>query len=174
VKKWSLLAGWLLVLVLATTLTWQIVSAADDQVSDRPIAPLNVAAPVITEAGLATSTSAISSSSSSVTSPTSLPVAGTSDQTVPSTESSGTTDTPAAEWQTRSVETEGGTLLLRYRPDEVTYQTVTPAPGFQVEVGKQGPPEVEVEFESESLKIEVHAAWRDGDLDVEVSESSED
>jgi hypothetical protein len=72
------------------------------------------------------------------------------------------------------VETEGGTLLLRYRPDEVTYQTVTPAPGFQVEVGKQGPPEVEVEFESESLKIEVHAAWRDGDLDVEVSESSED
>jgi hypothetical protein len=56
----------------------------------------------------------------------------------------------------------------------VAYQTVTPAPGFQVEVGKQGPPEVEVEFESESLKIEVHAAWRDGDLDVEVSESSED
>ena len=39
VKKWSLLAGWFLVLVLATTLTWQIVSAADDQVSDRPIAP---------------------------------------------------------------------------------------------------------------------------------------
>ena len=35
-----------------------------------------------------------------------------------------------------------------------------PAPGFQVEVGKQGPPEVEVEFESESQKIEVQAAWR--------------
>jgi cytoskeletal protein RodZ len=171
VKKWSLLAGWFLVLVLATTLTWQIVSAADDQVSDRPIAPLNVAAPVITEA---TSTSGASSSSTSVTSPTSVAVAGTSDPTVPSTEASGATDTPAAEWQTRSVETEGGTLLLRYRPDEVTYQTVTPAPGFQVEVGKQGPPEVEVEFESESQKIEVQAAWRDGDLDVEVSESSED
>lgn len=65
-------------------------------------------------------------------------------------------------------------MVLRYRPGEVTYQSATPAPGFQVEVDEHGPPEVEVEFESESRKVEVHAAWREGDLDVEVSHSEED
>ena len=50
-------------------------------------------------------------------------------------------------------------MLLRYRPGEVAYQSATPAPGFQVEVEKQGPPEVKVEFESESHKVDIEAAW---------------
>lgn len=65
-------------------------------------------------------------------------------------------------------------MNLRYRPGEVTYQSATPAPGFQVEVDKPGPPVVKVEFESESTKIEVEAAWEDNGLDVHVSGEDED
>jgi hypothetical protein len=63
---------------------------------------------------------------------------------------------------------------LRYRPGEVSYQSATPAPGFQVDVEKAGPPQVKVEFESESRKVEIEASWSDGDLDVHVSEESHD
>ena len=40
-----LFGGWLVVVILTTALTWQIVGAADAQVSERPASPLNVAAP---------------------------------------------------------------------------------------------------------------------------------
>lgn len=160
-----------MVVGLATTLTWQIVSAADDQVSERPIAPLNVAAPVITDGATTTTTqpSTTTSTLEPTTSPTSSP--GTTAPT--STTSSSTPATTTVAWQTRSVQTTGGTVNLRYRPGEVTYQSATPAPGFQVEVEKAGPPEVRVEFESESTKVEVEASWEDGGLDVRVSNEDE-
>ena len=41
VSKWAIAGAWVLVAALATTLTWQIVSAADAQVSDQP--PIQVA-----------------------------------------------------------------------------------------------------------------------------------
>jgi hypothetical protein len=65
-------------------------------------------------------------------------------------------------------------LTLRYRPGEVTYQSATPAPGFQVEVEKPGPPAVKVEFESESQKVEVEASWEDDGLDVRISGEDDD
>lgn len=173
--------AWLVVVVLATTLTWQIVSAADDRVSDRP-APLNLAAPVITSLETTTTSvvdpSGISSSTIPQGNPTNTTSATTStsgSQLGPTTSSSVATPTStAASWQTELVQTAGGAVTLRYRPGEVVYQSATPAPGFQVEVDHAGPPEVEVEFESESSKIEVHASWRDGALDVDISESGED
>lgn len=42
------------------------------------------------------------------------------------------------------------------------------APGFQVKIREQGPPRVEVEFESEALKVRLRAEWRDGDLDLRI------
>lgn len=184
VKRLSLFAAWLGVLVLATTLTWQIVSAADDRVSDRPLAPLNVAAPVITGVDTTTSTTPASISlataatdpepSSSTTSSTSTTVPTTSSSTTSTTQATSTTTTTVAAWQTRSVETRGGTVVFRYRPGEVIYQTATPAPGYKVDVDKQGPPEAGVEFESEDDKIEIHAGWESGDIDIEISASSDE
>lgn len=171
--------AWLVVVVLATTLTWQIVSAADDRVSDRP-APLNLAAPVITDLETTTTSIVDGSSSSSTTNPQENPTTTTRQSTSTSgsqpttTSSVARTTSTAASWQTELVQTAGGVVTLRYRPGEVVYQSATPAPGFQVEVDHAGPPEVEVEFESESSKIEIHAAWRDGALDVDVSESGHD
>lgn len=176
----TLFAGWLVVVGLATTLTWQIVSAADDQVSERPIAPLNVAAPVITGGDTTTTTSTIvvpttvsptTTTSTPVTSSTAAGTGATTSSTPVTTQPAPTTTTPS--WLTRSVQTAGGNVILRYRPGEVSYQSATPAPGFQVEVDKAGPPEVKVEFESETQKVEVEASWSEGDLDVHVSEESE-
>lgn len=178
VRRMTLAGVWLVVLVLATTLTWQIVSAADAQVSDRPIAPLNVAAPVITQVdqttttiGGATTTQSpdTSTTSPSLESTTTTQSSGSS--TVTAVES---TTTTASTWQSKTVETSGGTVILRYRPGEVAYQSATPAPGFQVEVEKQGPPEVKVEFESESEKVEIEASWKDGDIAVVVSTEDHD
>lgn len=181
--------AWLVVVVLATALTWQIVSAADDRVSDRP-APLNLAAPVITSLETTTTSVVGGSSTSSTTTPRGNPTTTTSattstsgSQPGPTTSSSIATTTSSsiaattsttASWQTELVQTAGGAVTLRYRPGEVVYQSATPAPGFQVEVDHAGPPEVKVEFESESSKIEVRASWRDGALDVDISGSGED
>ncbi len=183
-RRFTLFAGWLIVVVLATTLTWQIVSAADDQVSERPIAPLNVAAPAITGGDTTTTTTLPESTttiptSTTTTSPgssTSSSAATTSTSSATSATSQAATPTTAqpVAWSTRSVQTAGGTVILRYRPGEVSYQSATPAPGFKVDVEKPGPPEVKVEFESESKKIEIEASWSSGELDVHVSEGSDD
>lgn len=151
-KRLTLVFGWLVVVGLATALTWQIVSAADDRVSERPIAPLNVTAPALINA---------STTSNPTTPATTVAPAPTS-------------TTAAAAWQTRSVRTAGGTVILRYRPGDVTYQSATPAPGFQVEVERPGPPEVRLEFESEAQKVEVDASWEDDGLDVQISTEHED
>lgn len=182
VKRLSLFAAWLGVLVLATTLTWQIVSAADDRVSDRPLAPLNVAAPVITGVDTTivttpSSTSAVTAATDPEPSSSTTATSSTTVTTAPSTTSTTAapaTTTTTSGWQTRSVETRGGTVVFRYRPGEVIYQTATPAPGYKVEVDKQGPPEAELEFESADDKVEIHAAWESGDIDIEISGSSEE
>lgn len=178
VKRLTLFSGWLVVVLLATVLTWQIVSAADDQVSERPIAPLNVAAPVIASTGSTTTAPTPPSTTSTTTgSPSSTTVGSTSATgTAGSATTSSTTTSPptTVAWQTRTVQTAGGTVNLRYRPGEVTYQSATPAPGYHVEAEKQGPPDVKVEFESASEKIELEASWQDDGLDVQVSQEDGD
>jgi len=70
----------------------------------------------------------------------------------------------------RSVTTDGGTVVVRYRPDQVELQAATPAPGFDVELKDSGPQRVRVEFESEEADVRVEAEWKNGDLDVTVSD----
>lgn len=172
-RRLGLIGGWVVVALLTTALTWWIVGAADAQVGRSPISELNVAAPVFDSTVPTTSTS-------DPTSPTSQPTTSVtaSTATTVSGSSSSTDATPSttidAAWSIETISTAGGVVVVRYRPGEVMVQATTPAPGFRGEIEKGGPPEVEVEFESDSLKIEIHAKWEDGDLDVKVSESAED
>jgi cytoskeletal protein RodZ len=175
-RRFGIFGIWLVVVVFATTVTWQIVSAADDQVNDRPVAPLNVAAPVLTDTTTSTTLPSSVTTTAGQTTPTSSQNTGTSSPTTSATAATTpTTSAPSnAQWQSRSVQTGGGTVIIRYRPGEVQYQSATPSPGFQVEVDDAGPPDVKVEFESETQKFEVEARWKDGSLDVKTSTSSED
>ena len=153
--SWRLVAAWLVALVVATLLTWQIVSFADSRVGARPV-----------EIGSIASTS---SSTSTVEASTSTALSSsTTDVSVPSSSIPQTSD---AEWSLRTVNTSGGRVVIRYRPEQVELQAATPAPGFEVELDDTGPQRVRVEFESEDRDIRVEARWANGSLDVEVSES---
>jgi hypothetical protein len=63
--------------------------------------------------------------------------------------------------------------VIGHRPGEVGLQAATPAPGFRAEIEKTGPDEVEVEFTSDTEKIEVSAEWKKGQLEIEVSTETE-
>jgi len=167
VRRLGLVGAWLLVVVVVTTVTWQIVSVADDQVSERPTS-LNVAAPVI---------SSLTTSTTTHTTPATVtPTTADPGKETTTIEQNTTTTTAAAvaSWQTQSVQTAGGTVVVRYRPGEVTYQAATPAKGFYVEIEEFGPPEVRVKFESEASEIEVRAVWQNNQLDVDTAVSAHD
>lgn len=165
---------WVLVLLITTALTWQIVSLASDQVADAPVA----IAP-------ATSTTLDSSTTSTHTSSTTIPTTTTPSATkggaspTTSTPAGGGTSPSATQptsstssagvWSLRTVTTQGGTVVIRHRPGEVELQAATPAPGFEMEIDDAGPPEVRVEFERGETHVRVEAKWEDTGLDLKVS-----
>lgn len=158
-NKWAIAGAWVVVAALATGLTWQIVSAADAQVSERP--PVQaVGAPSTSES--TTSLPPLSTSSTAGSTPSSGTSPGTG-----SAPSSAPAVTESA-WSSRTIPTEGGIVVVSYRPGEVQLGSASPAAGFAAEIKKSGPPEVDVEFESESAKYRVRARWAAGDLSVEV------
>jgi hypothetical protein len=65
-------------------------------------------------------------------------------------------------------------VVVRYRNGEVVLGSASPAAGFAAEIKKDGPTEVEVEFESESADYRVRAQWSDGALSVESGSEDED
>jgi hypothetical protein len=70
----------------------------------------------------------------------------------------------------RSISSVGGTVVIRHRPEEVELQAATPAPGYEVEIDDAGPDRVRVDFESDDSDVRVEAEWRDGELEVTVSD----
>lgn len=65
-------------------------------------------------------------------------------------------------------------VVVSYRPGEVVLSSASPAAGFSADIKKGGPPEVDVEFESESAKYRVRARWDGEDLTVETESDGED
>lgn len=156
--SWRLVAAWILALVVTTLITWQIVGLADSQVGDSPVvASLATTAPP-TDSSTSVPTTNSSSSSSTAPSPS-----VTTSTTAPSS-------TSAESWSLRTVDTSGGSVVVRYRPGEVRLQAATPAPGYEVEIDDAGPPRVRVEFEGADSEVRVEIRWEDGGLDIEVSD----
>ncbi len=157
------MAAWLAALLVATTVTWQIVGAADDRIGIRAGAPLDVAAP-----GLPTSTAPGEPASTS--SPTTTPSHGTTslNPTVTSSPPVVAPEDPGYGPETVVIPTVGGTVTIRVAPGSVTYLSAVPNPGFAVAVDDPGPPEVRVELVGETSEVRVRARWRDGSLDLRV------
>lgn len=172
-RRIRLLGAWLVVLVLTTAVTWQIVNAAEGQINTN-LPPVAVESP---EAD-STSTSTEQTEGPTTTSSTSRSQpAPTSTVTMP--EPSGTLATPTtspstqaeeSSWSLRTIESAGGSIVVRYRLGEVELLATTPAPGFQAEIDKDGPPDVRVEFESEDVDVRIEARWEVGGLEVKVSD----
>jgi len=149
VNRFGLVAIWVAATALTTVRAWQIVAAAGEQVSPGPLTPL--AAPTTTSAP----TDLSSTATTSITQPSTEPT------TVTTTPTGSTSSSAAENWQVRTIPTAGGTVVVSYRPGEVVHYGSTPAAGFTVDVDKQGPPEVRVEFESETTTVEVRVEWTD-------------
>ena len=161
--SWKMAAAWGAALVVTTFLTWQIVSAADSQVGES----LAAIAPTVTSTSTPPTTTTTQGGPSSST--------GTSSPTTPTTSSSTsststTSPSSQAAWSLWTVSTSGGTVVVRYRTGAVELQAATPALGYDVEVDDAGPPSVRVEFESDDSDVRVDVEWKDGGLDVEVSD----
>lgn len=162
--SWRMAAAWVAALVAATVLTWQIVGLADSQVGESPVA----AAPVLPTTLPDEATSSAPTTSLDLTPSSTGPMSTTSTVAIDSTSPSTTGTT--AEWSVRTVNSPGGTVVVRHRPGVVELQAATPAPGFGVEIDDDGPDRVRVEFEGEDDEFRVEARWRDGTLVVEVDD----
>lgn len=176
-KRFAQISAWLVVVVAATTLTWQIVSAADEQISPGQVSPLNVAAPQLQAAATTTTSPVTTSTAPTASSATVTTVPAdttTTTETTNTTSPSVTTPTTTSQWMVKTTTTAGGVVTVKYRPGEVVFQTASPAVGFRAELEKSGPPEVDVKFESQSAEIEYHAKWEAGQLKIEVSGSDHD
>lgn len=152
---WRMAAGWVAALVAATVLAWQIVGLADSQVGD---ATPEAVAPTPTSTTTTVADSTTSTGASATTAPSS---------TTPTTGAS-TPTTESAAWSVRTINSSGGVVVIRYRPQEVDLQAATPASGFGVEIDDPGPSRVRVEFENDDDRVRVEARWENGQLVVEV------
>jgi len=169
VNRFGLIAIWVAATALTTVLAWQIVAAAGEQVSPGPLIEAPIAAPDTTTA-VSTTLPTTSSTSALPTTPSTQPGSGS---TTPNTSPGSTTPSTSASWQVKTIPTDGGTVVVSYRPGEVVFDGATPAPGFTVDVDKGGPPEVRVEFESEATKVEVRVRW-DGTLVIDLEADDQD
>lgn len=182
--NWRLAGGWILAVIVTTALAWQIVAVADEQVGDDPVSPIEAAPPSTSEQTTTTVTDPTVPTTSQSPTTTTESSASTSDGAATSATSSGTAATPstsaststsaASTWSTKKTVTQGGTVVVGYRPGEVRLETAVPLPGFQVEIEKSGPPEVDVEFDSESRRVRIKAKWEDDGLQIDVEDSSEE
>ena len=100
----------------------------------------------------------------SVTTTTAAPVITTTTTTVPPQ----TTTTAAASYKTYPL--VGGTVTLGVANGEVWVVSLDPAAGFDADIEKDGPNEVEVDFESNTHKSELSAKFEDGELRVKIEE----
>lgn len=168
-QRLGLILAWLVVASLATGLTWGVLSSADRHVGEAAATPVlgggntehtavDVSSTSATTSVAATSSSATSSTAASTGSTTS-----TSSSTTPTT----LTAAPSA-WDQSTVPSPGGVVVVGHRPYEVRLESATPAPGFTMEIDKQGFDEVRVEFGNDDVSYEVRVSWEDGVLTTEV------
>jgi hypothetical protein len=80
-----------------------------------------------------------------------------------------TTTEPEAEWIPLVLVSEGGSIVISYRPGEVRLDAVIPAPGFAVEDVDEERKSVRVEFEGADGSSTIVAKWDKGELVTDVS-----
>jgi hypothetical protein len=86
---------------------------------------------------------------------------------VPSSSSTSTT-TPSGTWKIRTFQTQGGSLIVSYLGDQLRLDATLPAPGYSVEIDKDGPDRVEVEFENEDEDVRIRIERVGGIWDVDI------
>ena len=176
---WAALA-WVAVVVVVSTVTWAVIDSAGRNVLAQQGGDTTGSAPADRPSGRAssprqseprttlspTATEGIPSGGPSVavpseTSPSRTSPSGSAGTSPPAP----TTPPPTATGVTRTWQGTAGTVTVRCVGDRINLQSASPGDGWSVEVGEQGPVEVEVELTSEGEdgeedEREVHVAAR--------------
>jgi hypothetical protein len=160
-KRWGLVLLWVLATSATTAVAFWAVSAADSEVSQRPLTAVVASTP---PTSATTSTSTLPASSSTLTT-TSIPSSSTTAFEPPVT---------APEWTRTTLNSEGGSIIVSYRPSEVRLESVAPLAGFSFEIDDQGPERVRVEFHGDNVTHTLRAEWTDEGFTTDVDSSGGD
>ena len=148
---------WLLATSATTAVAFWAVSTANSEVSQRPLTAVVASAP----------TSASVTSTPTTTLVTSTPTTPTSTTTTAATSAA------PAEWTQTTVNSDGGSIIVSYRPSEVRLESVAPRAGFTFEIDDASPGRVRVEFLGEDVTYSLRAEWTDEGFVTEVDSSGE-
>jgi cytoskeletal protein RodZ len=167
-----MIAGWLAATAVTTGIAYVAVGAAGESVTERPLTVVNAEAAGTTSTSVEGATTEPPSTTAVVTSsPPSTPSTTSPSSTTSGPSSTSSTTTSLQIWQTQTISSAAGTVVVAYQGEEVRLESVAPLAGYSYDVDKAGPDEVRVEFDG-PLEVEVRARVRDGQLSVEISEDS--
>ena len=177
-NRFGLLAAWIAATGIATLLAWQVVGAADDQISDAPDTPVIA----VTTPDVSTTSGSVptdSSSSTTVTSNTSTSTTldqgsttstttGTSTTAPDSSTSTTTSGIPA----TTTAVSDGGTVTVTGVEPNVELVAVVAAPGWSYQVDSAQGDRVQVTFENGAgEEIRVRCEWENGQLVADIDDA---
>ena len=158
-KRSGLVLLWLLATSATTAVAFWAVSTAGSEVSQRPLTAVVASSPTL---------SAVTSVPT-----TSVTTAAPTPSTTPSTTLASATSAPPAEWERTTLNSEGGSIIVSYRPFEVRLESVAPLAGFSFEIDDQGPERIRVEFMGEDVTYTLQAEWTSNGFVTEVGASGE-
>lgn len=159
----GVISAWLVATLVSMLLVWNAVRPLLAEGTEQPSLTLSQdrVAEIVAASDLTTTTATVPVP---VTEPTAttLPVSS-------SEPAGGEPAPPSPATQQQIFHLQGGSVAIEYGA-EVELLWASPAAGFRAEVKKQGPPEVEVEFESEEHESRFRAEVVNGELDIEQEE----
>lgn len=196
-RKLGTVLAWIVATLVSIALAMSAVGSVRNEVTNRP-APLRATAETVaqlqpaettvtTEVTTTAATSTIVAttppppSTTAATTTSKAPQNATSSTTTtspptttaaPTTTSTTTTAAPGSDYF-ETVQLIGGWVRLRVSGDDVFLDGAVPSPGFSLDIKKDGPESVEVEFESDSHESKLHAEISDGELKIDKEEDDE-
>jgi hypothetical protein len=159
----GVISAWLVATLVSMLLVWNAVRPLLAERTDQPSLTLSQdrVAEIVSASDLTTTTETVPVPVSEPTA-TTLPVST-------SLPAGGDAAPPPPATQQQVFHLQGGSVAIEYGA-EVELLWASPAAGFRAEIKKQGPPDVEVEFESEEHESRFRAEVVNGELDVDQEE----
>ena len=173
----GLFAAWIAATGLATALAWQVVGAADDQISDAPTTPLIALTAPESTTGPSTepgtsdpqATTPSTASTSTTVSSSSTTTSNNATSTTTSVPGSTTTSTSSGTPATTTAVSDGGTVTVSGVDPSVELVAVVAAPGWSYRVTGDDGTRVEVTFTNVAgSEIRVRCEWDDGRLEADI------
>lgn len=171
----GLLAAWIAATGIATLLAWQVVGAADDQISDAPDTPvIAVTTPDVSTTSVPTdsssSTTVTSSASTSSTVDSGSTTSTTTNTSTTAPDSSTSTTTSGIPATTTAV-SDGGTVTVTGVEPNVELVAVVAVPGWSYQVETAQGDRVQVTFENGAgEEIRVRCEWENGQLVADIDD----